>query len=173
MNRTWMPAMISTPAFFLPPAHSPLRLKSRAQHIQERPPALSFQPSHSMIQSRLDLVIGARSDIAGLVGAAKFIQRLPHNLLSPLWVASLMLVVNRQLLVSLVALPRIAQGTSPKLAGQSEIAVPLREMLDSRPLQAMPHPWSFSNLRGLLGYSYFRVTSVHGLSLRQIRCYTT
>ncbi len=41
-------------------------------------------------------------------------------------------------------------------------------MLDSRPLQAMPHPWSFSNLRGLLRYSYIRVTSGRGLSLRQI-----
>src|ERR1700720_4096338 len=44
-----------------------------------------------------------------------------------MWVAGLVFVVDRQLLVSLIALTRISQRVSPKLAGHREIAVAFRE----------------------------------------------
>jgi len=58
-----------------------------------------------MIESCLDLAIGASRDVAYLIGAAKFINCSPDYLPSLLWVTSVVFVINCQLLVSLIAVP--------------------------------------------------------------------
>jgi len=60
--------------------------------------------------------------------AAKFIERLPDYSLSLFWITRLVFVVNRQLLVRLIPVPRISDGIFPKLARQIEVTFPLGEL---------------------------------------------
>jgi hypothetical protein len=58
-----------------------------------------------MIKSRLDLAIRARCDVAHLICAAKFIDCPQDYLSSLLWGTGLVFVVDRKLLVGLIAVP--------------------------------------------------------------------
>ena len=55
---------------------------------------------------------------------------LHEGLPGPLWVASIVFVINCQLLVSLVAVPRIAERIFPELTRQFEIAFPLSKLCE-------------------------------------------
>jgi len=66
-----------------------------------------------MVKFRPDLALGARSDIGDLFCAAKFIGRLPDDMHRLLRVASLMFVVNRQLLVRFIARTRKFTNGAP------------------------------------------------------------
>ena len=58
-----------------------------------------------MIKFRLDLAIGGGSNVAHLIGTAKFLNCLLDDPSSLLRIASFVFVVNRQLLVSVIAVP--------------------------------------------------------------------
>jgi hypothetical protein len=60
---------------------------------------------HPMIESRLDLAMGARRNVAYLMGVAKFINCATDYLPSLFWVATVVFELNWQLLVSLIAVP--------------------------------------------------------------------
>jgi hypothetical protein len=72
-----------------------IRRKGASPSHQKRSFGLSFKPRHSMIESRLDLAIGPRSDVAPLNRAAKFIECLPHDFSSLLCIAGIAFVINR------------------------------------------------------------------------------
>src|SRR5580692_12603348 len=80
-----------------------------------------------MLEACPDLAICTWGDCAGVVCPAEFIECLANNFPRLLWVAGPVFVINRQLLVSLIALTRISQRASPKLASHSEIAITFRE----------------------------------------------
>jgi hypothetical protein len=61
-----------------------------------------------MLESRPDLAIRTWGDCTSVVCPAEFIERLANNFPSLMWVAGLVFVINRQLLVSLIALTRIS-----------------------------------------------------------------
>src|ERR1700722_18485098 len=66
---------------------------------------LAFEARHPMIEFLLDLAIGAGRDVAHLIGATKFLNGLLDYLSSLAGIASVMFVVNCQLLVSVVSVP--------------------------------------------------------------------
>src|SRR5579863_1584648 len=78
-----------------------------------------------MIKSCLEFLIGTRRDITYLKGAAKFVDCLSDYLLSLFWITRFVFVVNRQLLVRLIPVPRISHGISPKLTCHFEVTFPL------------------------------------------------
>src|SRR5258708_1888942 len=80
-----------------------------------------------MLEACPDLAIRTWGDCASVVCPTEFIECLANNFPSLMWVAGLVFVINRQLLVSLIALTRISQRVSPKLAGRREIAIAFRE----------------------------------------------
>jgi hypothetical protein len=84
-----------------------IQFSFHGQDVQRRLPALPFQPLHSSIESCLEFSISAGCDMPYLKGAAKFVERLPDYLLSLLWITRLVILVNRQLLVSLIANCRV------------------------------------------------------------------
>ena len=98
------------------------------QDIQKRPLAFAFQSLHSTIKSRRYLAIHARCDFTDLNGAAKFIERLTDDLPSVLRIARLVFVIDRELLIGLIAMPCISECTFPKLTGQIEITLALGEL---------------------------------------------
>src|SRR5947208_17036559 len=102
------------------------RAEFRAQTFEQRPLAFSFQSSHSMLESRPDLVICAWGKCAGVVCPAEFIERLANHLPRFLGVAGLMFVVNRQLLVSLVPWTRVPDRASPKVTCHGEVPIAFR-----------------------------------------------
>src|SRR4029077_15958681 len=104
---------------------STLGLRFDGQAIQQRLSTLSFQPLHSAMESRFDLAIRAACDVAHLNCAAKFTECLPDYSLSLFWITRLVFVVNRQLLIRLIPVPRISHGISPKLTCQNEDTFPL------------------------------------------------
>ena len=61
-----------------------------------------------MLESCPDLAIRTWGDCASVVCPAEFIERLANNFPRLMWFAGLVLVINRQLLVSLIALTRIS-----------------------------------------------------------------
>ena len=80
-----------------------IRLAVAKQSIPKRSLALSFKPLHSVIELRLDLSIWTWRDVADLNCAPKFIECLLHDLSRLVWVADVMFVVDRQLLVGFIA----------------------------------------------------------------------
>ena len=66
---------------------------------------LAFEARHPMIEFLLDLAIGARCDVAHLIGATKFLNGLLDYLSSLVWIASVVFVVDCQLLVSVESVP--------------------------------------------------------------------
>ena len=108
---------------FLPSSIRFTLLGVPGQDIQQRPPAFSFQANHSMLESCPDLAIRTWGDCARVVCPAEFLECLENNFPGLMRVADFVFVINRQLLVSLIALTRISQRASPKLAGHSEIAI--------------------------------------------------
>jgi hypothetical protein len=89
------------------PIPSPTRIDSwlSVEGLQLGLSGLAFEARHPMIESCLDLVIGARRNVTYPIGTAKFINCSPDYLPSPLWVTSFVFVINCQLLVSLIAVP--------------------------------------------------------------------
>jgi hypothetical protein len=71
-----------------------------------------------------------RRDLADLACASKLIKRLVHDLLSPFWIAGGAFVIDRQLFVCLIAMPRISDCVLPKLTCEFEIALTLREFCE-------------------------------------------
>ena len=90
-----------------------------------------------MLESRSDFVICAWSECSGLDCPAEFIECLANHLARLLRVAGLMLVVNRQLLVSLIPRTRVSERASPKVTGQGEIAIAFRKARKRTPRGAV------------------------------------
>src|SRR5580692_7980070 len=76
-----------------------------------------------MLEACPDLAICAWGDCASVVCPAEFIECPANNFPRLMWVAGPVFVINRQLLVSLIALTRISQRGFPKLASHCEIAI--------------------------------------------------
>lgn len=66
--------------------------------------------------------IGARRDLARPICATKFVDGLLDYLSSLLWVTGLVFIMNRQLLVGVIALAGIAERFFPKLTCQIKVA---------------------------------------------------
>jgi hypothetical protein len=81
-----------------------------------------------MIKLRLGFTrYGPGAMSAQLKYVAKFIQCLPNDLASFLWIAGVAFAVNRQLLICLVAMPRISRASFQSSHANPKSLFPLRE----------------------------------------------
>src|SRR5215469_17220130 len=90
--------------FCLLPFSSRSLAKILAKHIEEWLLALSLQPSKAMLESGLELPIGACGDCSEAVCPAQFIERSTNDITRLIEIENPMLVVDRQLFISFVAL---------------------------------------------------------------------
>src|SRR5581483_6250449 len=85
-----------------------------------------------MFKPGIDLAIWPWGDVAHLECATKFIECLLHDFSSLLWIACGAFVINCELFVRFIAMPRISDRAFPKLTSQLEITLPFASRASDR-----------------------------------------
>src|SRR5581483_12276342 len=108
-----------------------------------------------MFKPGIDLAIWSLGDVARLECATKFIECLLHDFSSLLWIACGAFVINCELFVCFIAMPRVSDRAFPKFTSQFEITLALGESRERSPRRSI----CFSGQKGSNGFLVERASS--------------